>query len=552
MCICGTGFPSLFHMWQSARLIFQPDGCRLRLYSDAGVSPQNQTTALKLKCPNFISLIIGAQHIAPLCDSVNMTLVSKITVLCCKKITTFLSLAVVMTSLTACANNPAAKNLEQSLAADSRLKDNPLVFGQTPTPTPTQSTVQLPSNFPKDIPQYPGSELKEVINSGNTSTNSTSIIWLSADPINLIEGFYFTLFKNNGWEILQQPTDEQPGIFQVKRNDLQVKITIKPKSVANPAPNQPQTASELIIEYGNQLTAASPSPTSNPTSTPTTSSTNTNPTTSPETNTNTAIQPENPNFIGPVLPGSIPTPTTATTPNTSTTVTGQEFSDINKAPKELQQYIQDLAALNILSGTGVANKSNAPSNLFEPGKNITRKEFARLLVMANNTMYSNNPAKQIRLATESSQPTFTDIPKNHPDFAFIQGLAEAGLIPSPLSGDSTSVLFNPDAPLLREQMLLWKTPLDTRQTLPSASLDAVKQTWGFQDAGKIDPKALRAILADYQNGEQSNIKRVFGYTTIFQPKKPVTRAEAAGVLWYFGIPGEGVSAKDAKKLTKTP
>jgi hypothetical protein len=84
--------------------------------------------------------------------------------------------------------------------------------------------------------------------------------------------------------------------------------------------------------------------------------------------------------------------------------------------------------------------------------------------------------------------------------------------------------------------------------LPSANLDAVKQTWGFQDVAKIDPKALRAVLADFQNGEQSNIRRVFGYTTIFQPKKPVTRAEAAAALWYFGTQGEGISAPEALKL----
>jgi len=99
---------------------------------------------------------------------------------------------------------------------------------------------------------------------------------------------------------------------------------------------------------------------------------------------------------------------------------------------------------------------------------------------------------------------------------------------------------------------MWKVPLDIRQGLPAASLDTIKQTWGFQDAGKIDPQALRAILADFQNGEQSNIRRVFGYTTLFQPKKPVTRAEAAVALWYFGTQGEGISAAEALKLKSSP
>jgi hypothetical protein len=163
-------------------------------------------------------------------------------------------------------------------------------------------------------------------------------------------------------------------------------------------------------------------------------------------------------------------------------------------------------------------------------------------------MYANNPAKQIRLASSSTQPAFRDILAKDPNFPFIQGLAEAGLIPSVLSGDATAVLFRPDAPLTREQLLLWKVPLDTRQALPAANLEAVKQTWGFQDAGSIEPKVLRAVLADFQNAEQSNIRRVFGYTTLFQPKKPVTRAEASAALSYFGTQGEGMSATEALKL----
>ena len=111
-------------------------------------------------------------------------------------------------------------------------------------------------------------------------------------------------------------------------------------------------------------------------------------------------------------------------------------------------------------------------------------------------------------------------------------------------------MFRPDAPLTREQLILWKVPLDIRQALPSASVDAVKQTWGFQDATKIDPRPLQGVLADFQNSDQSNIRRVFGYTTLFQPKKPVTRAEAAAALWYFGTASEGLSAQEALQLKR--
>jgi hypothetical protein len=71
----------------------------------------------------------------------------------------------------------------------------------------------------------------------------------------------------------------------------------------------------------------------------------------------------------------------------------------------------------------------------------------------------------------------------------------------------------------------------------------VKETWGFQDAGKIEANALGAVVADFSNGEQSNFRRIYGYTQLFQPNKAVTRAEAATALWLFGEQGEAISAK---------
>lgn len=230
---------------------------------------------------------------------------------------------------------------------------------------------------------------------------------------------------------------------------------------------------------------------------------------------------------------SSPSPTSSTAADSPT-----QFSDVAQAPSELQPYINDLAGLGVLNvGTNATQ--------FRPNQVITRREYARWLVAANNRLYRDQPANQIRAASASAQPAFQDVPRSDPDFGAIQGLAEAGLIPSSLSGDSTIVTFRPDAPLTRESLVLWKVPIDIRQNLPSASVGAVQQTWGFQDAGRIDPKSLRAVLADFQNGDQSNIRRAFGYTTLFQPKKTVTRAEAAAVLWQFGSQGEGVSAKDA-------
>ncbi|WP_035158992.1 S-layer homology domain-containing protein [Calothrix sp. 336/3] len=448
----------------------------------------------------------------------------------------YLSLVFVFTLMTGCANSPGAKNLEQSLAADPRLSSNPVVFGTnqiTNSPNPqTEVKTQPPPGFPQEIPIYTGAQFQEnKLNNGTTNPNISR--WLSSDPSNFIATFYRSQFAKNQWQIIQKPSDGDIGTFIAQRQDLQVKVTIQPKTVTGEAiakPNQSQVTTELLIEYTRNATAQV-----TPTATPTDSPGDNSP------------QAGSADFIGPVLPSNLASsPANISTNSDNNILTpsdSQQFSDLNKLIPVIRQYIQDLASLGVLSVNNKADKFNQ----FEPNKIITRREYARWLVTTNNTLYTSNSAKQIRLVGESSQPAFSDVPRKDPDFAVIQGLAEAGLIPSSLSGDSTEVLFRPDAPLTREQMVLWKIPLDTRQALPTANLEAVKQTWGFQDVGKINPKALRAILADHQNGEQAIIRRVFGYTTLFQPQKPVTRAEAATALWYFGSQGEGISAADALK-----
>ncbi len=429
----------------------------------------------------------------------------------CKYSGIFLSLAVLF-SITGCANTPFAKNLEKSLQADSRLEDNPAIFGaKQVNNTPSPSAKTLPANFPEEIPIYPNAQLQSVTSSTD-NTGTISARWTSSDPSNSIVSFYREGLRTNKWEVIKSPTDGQ-GEFEAERNNSEIKVAIEPKN----------TTTELVVEYSPSTTVSQISP--NPTPSNTT----------------------NPDFIGPVQPTN-----TATQPQTTPQISNdsQEFDDLNTAPQQLQPCIEDLAALGVLSASTNTGKTNNPANQFQPNKNITRREYARWLVAANNAIYANSSSKQIRLAGESNKSAFSDVKNTDPDFAAIQGLAEAGLIPSSLSGDSTQVLFRPDAPLTREQMLLWKIPLDTRQGLPNASLDTVKQTWGFQDTAKIDPKALRAVIADYQNGEQSNIRRVFGYTTLFQPKKAATRAESAAALCYFGTESEGISAKEALKLSQ--
>lgn len=240
--------------------------------------------------------------------------------------------------------------------------------------------------------------------------------------------------------------------------------------------------------------------------------------------------------------GATPSPSPITSPQTTSQTVPVDSGSVNldKVPEPLRQPIQDIVALGV-----IPTQTNF-NNL------ITRQEFAQWLVAANNKFFANTPGKQIRVGSASSQPAFQDVPTSNPAFPEIQGLAEAGLIPSPLAGDTSANLFRPNAPLTRENLIDWKIRLDLRKSPPPATIDNIKETWGFQDAAKIDPKVLRSLYADFQNSDQANIKRVFGFTTLFQPKKPVTKAEAATALSYFGYQGDGLSATEALQIQSQP
>ncbi len=271
-------------------------------------------------------------------------------------------------------------------------------------------------------------------------------------------------------------------------------------------------------------------------------------------------------------PGKADTATPSPAP-TEPKLTADEYTDLDKAPEEIQPYLADLIELNLLEvrpATASPSPSPSPSpatnstptsstpnptptataapppgpDEFRPNQAILRREYARWLLATNNRFYDAQRTRKIRPGVTSSTPVFQDVKASDPDFAAIQGLAEAGIIPSPLTGSSTALAFRPNAPLTRKDLLLWKVPLDTRQPLPQATIAAVEQAWGFQDASKIEPRALQALLADYQNGDFANIRRAFSYTTLFQPDKAATRAEAAAVLWRFGNSTEGITAAE--------
>lgn len=176
----------------------------------------------------------------------------------------------------------------------------------------------------------------------------------------------------------------------------------------------------------------------------------------------------------------------------------------------------------------------------QPGDLCTRREYARWLVSASGALSRNAvskvyPAMYIDNATEVA---FDDITPEDPDFSSIQGLAEAGLIESRLSRrdaqlsaneDNSPLYFSPESPLSRQDLVSWKMALEKRQ-LPEADRKMLHRLSGFIDTDKIHPNACPALVADLSSGEQGIISLAFGYTRLFQPDKPVTKAQAAIAL----------------------
>ena len=264
-----------------------------------------------------------------------------------------------------------------------------------------------------------------------------------------------------------------------------------------------------------------------------------------------APEPGERGFIGPLWSQIEPSDSTAQQNETDTASepsgsASQTTSDLTGVPADLQSYIRDLQTLNVIQPVAtVSAEDSAQVATASPfTASITRREYAQWLFDSYNAIYADEPGDRLRAGNPNDAPAFQDVTTADPNFEAIQGLAEAGLIPSAFTGNSTAVNFRPDAPLVREDLILWKVPLDSRAALPTTTPEAVTTAWGFQDTATIDPLPLRAIAADFQLGDFANFRRAFGYTTLFRPDKTVTRAEAAAVLWRFGSQTEGQTAAD--------
>ena len=403
-------------------------------------------------------------------------------------------------------------------------------------------------NFPDTFPVYPQAELEKVESSEDET--SGTMVWKTDDNRQAVADYYLAELSTNDWDVIKPFTiNSQRKVARAiaVKDNLRVELSLQEKPKSKESQRQSTELSVVYNPLDKDIPQSSISraeeaviPQESEPDTPLNEDEDEQLERQSDADRSqredlTAIESaQEENLTSTKLESALN--------NQSYKSADTDFSDLDEVPTQLQQPIESIAALNIL--TPYTGKSNVELTKFAPNETITRGEYARWLIDANNRYYADNPGKKIYVPAKTSQPAFKDVQSNHPNFAAIQSLAEAGLIPSRLTEDSTKLLFKPNAPLTREDLVTWKVPLDTRQSLPKASIEAIEESWGFSDAAKINSSAVQALYADFQNGDRANIRRVFGYTTLFQPKKPVTRAEAAASLWYFGFQGDGITAKE--------
>ena len=393
-----------------------------------------------------------------------------------------------------------------------------------------QPQANLPEDFPAEL-RYVNARLQSARTERRQATTGSPTVnviqhtnWITPAPLAAVRSFYQGQLGGSDWQQLQVTSPQGQTQLTARRQKLRVRVTIMAKGnstspaegASSPAPEGVEQTT-FTIEYYRDRSGDAPNLAQ---ATP-------------------KFGPPNPSSTSPESPDANVTEATPAPPLAPAALT---FSDLDQAPPALQSYLQDLAQLGVLTPI-----DKGADTQLAPKAGITRGTFAQWLVQTNNRLYQERPTRQIRLAPTTNSPLFKDVPTTSPFFPYVQGLAEAGYLPSSLSGDSDALLFRPNQPLTRETLLTWKVPVDLRRVLPTATAAKVKEVWGFKDTHQITPTALAAILADHQNGDLANVRRILGSALLLQPQKHVTRAEAAAALWFIGIEGEGFSAQDIRR-----
>ncbi|MGZ6550781.1 MAG: S-layer homology domain-containing protein, partial [Tumebacillaceae bacterium] len=173
------------------------------------------------------------------------------------------------------------------------------------------------------------------------------------------------------------------------------------------------------------------------------------------------------------------------------------FSDVNSSYWGYS-YIMDLSSKGIAQGS---------EGKFYPENNVSRAEFAKLLVSALNLPLSTDVA-----------PDFSDVSNNAWYFQYVKTAFKANIIHG-----VSATQFAPNDPISREDMLVMLANAQHLQTIPPELLGSVLSA--FSDTDTIKDYARNAVALGKE------LQLVSGTPSgEFQPLASTTRAQAAVVI----------------------
>ncbi|KAK6280725.1 hypothetical protein POUND7_014550 [Theobroma cacao] len=170
----------------------------------------------------------------------------------------------------------------------------------------------------------------------------------------------------------------------------------------------------------------------------------------------------------------------------------------------------------------------------------TRREYVRWLVRMSSLLERNPKHRIIPSIALSGSKTaaYDDVGADDPDFESIQALAEAGIIPSKLSGRITrsdsskgqeGINFSPDRFISRQDLINWKALVEY-DCEPGVIEQISRTKIDYMDLKEISPDSSPGLFIDMLAGEKSILRKVFGQSKRFQSNKPSSKAQAAVAL----------------------
>ncbi len=217
-------------------------------------------------------------------------------------------------------------------------------------------------------------------------------------------------------------------------------------------------------------------------------------------------------------------PLASAQPSAAPTPAFSDLAGVSTAP-----YIDQLTQLQVFWPAG---------GVFEPNKPVLRREFARWLLHADDAIWAAYPLKELSASHTDARQYFTDVPQTDLDFTAIEGLHDDGIVLA------SGTRFYPDRPITREEALAIKAYADCGAPDPMLTADAQQAYYElppWRDRERIGREYVAAIasclLQDQgttPNHQLDTIGRTFGTISVLDPQRPLTRAEAAAMLWNVG------------------